>query len=203
MNGKEFKGRNVFIKKAVPPPTEEEKKARTEKYHAKQEEIRKAKAEKKAEKIEAIKSKQAEAKAAKAADKENGETDAKDKVPEGVASSDTIFITNLDYKANVQTLSKLFKDLKPKWIHVPTVRVPYYKKKGKNFRPTQNKGIAFVKFASEEIQQQAVKEFNGKEINGREIIIDIAVDTRKDVENKEFETSAETPAETPAETLQA
>lgn len=125
-------------------------------------------------------------------------------MPEGKASSDTIFITNLDYKANVQTLSNLFKELKPKWIHVPTVRVPYYKRRGKNFRPTQNKGIAFVKFASEEVQQQAVKEFNGKDINGREIIIDIAVDTRipKDGEKKESEeeSKAETPAETPAST---
>lgn len=86
----------------------------------------------------------------------------------------------MDYKVNVKTLSGLFKDLKPKWIHVPARRVPYNRRGGRggNFRRPFNKGIAFVKFANEETQKKAVAEFNGKEINGREIIVDIAIDSR-------------------------
>ena len=157
-NGQKFQRRNIFIRKAVPPPTEEEKKERVEAYRAKKEEIKKEREEKKAE----AKKKREEAAA-------NGESTAT--IPDGTPSKDTIFITNLDYKVNVKTLSGLFKDLKPKWIHVPARRVPYNRRGGRggNFRRPFNKGIAFVKFANEETQKKAVAEFNGKEINGREI----------------------------------
>ncbi|CAI5758658.1 unnamed protein product [Candida verbasci] len=158
-NGKKFQRRNIFIKKAVPPPTEEEKKERIEAYKAKKDKIE----QEKKLKIEQKKKKQ-EAKA-------NGESTQ----PEGTPSKDTIFITNLDYKVNVKTLNSIFKDLKPKWIHVPS-RKPY-KSAGK-FRKPFNKGIAFVKFSNEETQKKAVEEFNGKEINGREIIVDVAIDSR-------------------------
>lgn len=128
---------------------------------------------------------------------------AKEKVPEGKASQDTIFVTNLDYKVDVKTLNGLFKDLKPKWIHVPTRKVPaHILKKQTGRRAPFNKGIAFVKFADEETQKQAVAEYNGKELNGREIIVDIAIDARipKDAEAKDEEVTetAETEA-VPAE----
>lgn len=85
----------------------------------------------------------------------------------------------MDYKVNVKTLNSLFKELKPKWIHVPSRRVPYNRRgRGGKFRKPFNKGIAFVKFSNEETQKQAVAEFNGKEVNGREIIVDIAIDSR-------------------------
>ena len=76
-------------------------------------------------------------------------------------------------------MNSLFKELKPKWIHVPSRRVPYNRRgRGGKFRKPFNKGIAFVKFSNEETQKQAVAEFNGKEVNGREIIVDIAIDSR-------------------------
>lgn len=172
-NGQKFQRRNIFIKKAVPPPTEEEKKERVEAFKAKREEIKKEKEQKKAE----AKKKREEAAATASA---NGEsTDYTPAIPDGTPSKDTIFITNLDYKVNVKTLNNLFKDLKPKWIHVPSRRVPYNRRgRGGKFRKPFNKGIAFVKFSNEETQKQAVAEFNGKEVNGREIIVDIAIDSR-------------------------
>ncbi|KAK6199346.1 uncharacterized protein RJT21DRAFT_46045 [Scheffersomyces amazonensis] len=174
-NGKKFQRRNIFIKKAVPPPTEEEKKVRIEEYRAKREEKKQAEKAAKAEKEAATSSaKEKSVKPATTKSESNGE----EKVPEGKASTDTIFITNLDYKVNVKTLNALFKDLKPKWIHVPTRKVPLrILKRSQNSKPF-NKGIAFIKFANEETQKKAVAEFNGKEVNGREIIVDIAIDAR-------------------------
>ncbi|KAL1572705.1 hypothetical protein MGS_02863 [Candida albicans P78042] len=176
-NGQKFQRRNIFIKKAVPPPTEEEKKERVEAFKAKREEIKKVKEQKKAEAKK--KREEATADAATTANGESATTDSTPAIPDGTPSKDTIFITNLDYKVNVKTLNSLFKELKPKWIHVPSRRVPYNRRgRGGKFRKPFNKGIAFVKFSNEETQKQAVAEFNGKEVNGREIIVDIAIDSR-------------------------
>ncbi|KSA03020.1 uncharacterized protein AC631_01275 [Debaryomyces fabryi] len=205
-NGKEFKGRNIYVKKAVPPPTEEEKKQKIEAFRAKKAEQKAKRAEEQAEKAEKeqqttksdealtkeangdVKPKKTKKKAAKkavTADASTPETatssdDPKDKIPDGKPSADTIFITNLDYKVDVKTLNSLFKELKPKWIHVPTRRVPYHilKRQKSKGRTVFNKGIAFVKFSSEDLQKQAIADFNGKELNGREIIVDIAIDAR-------------------------
>ncbi|KAI5953499.1 hypothetical protein KGF54_002871 [Candida jiufengensis] len=166
-NGQRFQRRTIFIKKAVPPPTEEEKKLKDEAYRAKREEIQKAKELKKTEATK------------KPESKKSTTTTTKTPIttPEGEKSKDTIFITNLDYKINVKALSNTFKELKPKWIHVPTRRIQNKKYPNGKFRRPLNKGIAFIKFPSEDIQKQAIEEFNGKEINGREMVIDIAVNS--------------------------
>lgn len=216
-NGKEFKNRKIYVKKAVPPPTEEEKAKKNELFKAKKAEqaekakLRaKAKLEAKKEKKEVKETKEPKAKEPKAKEKEPKEKQPKelkepkvkepkepkeketaketeskdeskeDKIPDGKPSDDTIFITNLDYKVNYKVLNTLFKELKPKWIHVPTRQVsPFVLKRNKAMgRPIFNKGIAFVKFTDKENQLKAVEQFNGKEINGREIIVDIAVDAR-------------------------
>lgn len=200
------------MKKAVPPPTEEEKKQKIEAFRAKRAEQKTKKSEEKAEKaVSAKKTEESpvkEEKPVKEAKESNGEAkpkkskkkapkkvangevatpettasteEPKDKVPDGKPSADTIFITNLDYKVDVKTLNGLFKELKPKWIHVPTRRVPFHilKRQKSKGRTVFNKGIAFVKFSSEDLQKQAIADFNGKELNGREIIVDIAIDAR-------------------------
>lgn len=201
------------MKKAVPPPTEEEKQQKIDAFRAKKAEQKAKKAEQKAKRAEEkaektekedqatksdepltkeangeAKPKKTKKKAAKKADTPDGTTpdaatsseDPKDKIPDGKASADTIFITNLDYKVDVKTLNRLFKELKPKWIHVPTRRVPFHilKRQKSKGRTVFNKGIAFVKFSNEDLQKQAIADFNGKELNGREIIVDIAIDAR-------------------------
>ncbi|KAG7664936.1 uncharacterized protein J8A68_001522 [[Candida] subhashii] len=174
-NGKKFQRRNIFIKKAVPPPTEEEKKERAEAFKIKREEYLKEREEKRKEA-----QKRREERIAAG---EDGE-----KTPEGTPSKDTIFITNLDYRVNVKTLSELFKDLKPKWIHVPTRRVArHLLNRGGARRHPFNKGIAFVKFIDEETQKKAVEQFNGTELNGRNIIVDIAIDARVPKEGEDEE----------------
>lgn len=41
----------------------------------------------------------------------------------------------------------------------------------------KGRGFGFVTLASEELQQQAVAEMNGKEIEGREIAVKVAIDS--------------------------
>ncbi|KAI5970376.1 hypothetical protein CANMA_000539 [Candida margitis] len=147
-NGHKFKRLNIFLKKAVPPATPEEKEAKIEAYRAQ----RKAQEEKK----EAVKKEKAETKDS------NGVVSP----PEGKKSVNTIFVTNLDFKVNAKILKKEFAELNPVWIHVPRNR-------------GRSKGIAFVRFKDEETQKKAVELFDKKDINGREVTVDIAVDTRK------------------------
>ena len=207
-NGKEFKGRKIYVKKAVPPPTEEEKQRKVENFKAKRAEQQAKRAEAQAqEKKEGAKKANGESKNSKnkksgnkkkdAASNKNAEvsdekpnSDEERKAPVGKPATDTIFITNLDYKVNVKSLNSLFSDLKPKWIHVPSRRLPLriLKKQKSKGRTVFNKGIAFVKFSNEDAQKEAISKFNGKELNGREIIVDVAIDARtskeEDVNNE-------------------
>lgn len=201
-NDKEFKLRTIYVKKALPPASEEEKQAKKEAYELKKKELRKKR------KSEA-RAKAAESKAngegkadQNAAGKENSAagaegsqvSDAKDtegldkkggarkKAPEGAKSKDTIFITNLEFRANSKSLGALFKDYDVVWASVPTRRVPPHvlKKITENKEPIFNKGFAFVKFKSEEDQLRAVEEFNGKDHNGRELVVEVAVEKPED-----------------------
>jgi RNA recognition motif-containing protein len=43
--------------------------------------------------------------------------------------------------------------------------------------PRKGRGFGFVTLASEEMQQKAVEEMNGKEIEGREIAVKVAIDS--------------------------
>ncbi|OBA19392.1 RNA-binding domain-containing protein, partial [Metschnikowia bicuspidata var. bicuspidata NRRL YB-4993] len=188
MNGKKFKQRQIHATKALPPATEEEKQKKKDLALAKQAEL---KAKKREAAKQANQAKQAkEAQQAKEAKEKTGSTattkkpspgkstENVSKTPTGKISTDTIFITNLDYKTNGKGLSDLFKDLKPIWVNVPTRRVPFHMLKRFNAlkKPIFNKGIGFAKFADEETQLRAIQEFNGTEINGRKIIVEAAVD---------------------------
>lgn len=106
------------------------------------------------------------------------------KQPKGVESTSTVFVTNLEYKATSKTLSELFKELEPVWVHVPTRKVPYHIMKLANARKVSlfNKGIAFVKFPSQDAQLKAIADFNGTEINGKNIVLQVAInrDSAKD-----------------------
>lgn len=43
--------------------------------------------------------------------------------------------------------------------------------------PRKGRGFGFVTLASEEMQQKAVNDMNGKEIDGREIAVKVAIDS--------------------------
>ncbi|KAF7998805.1 hypothetical protein HF325_006337 [Metschnikowia pulcherrima] len=179
INGKKFKLRQIYAKKALPPATEEEKEKKKERFLAKQAEL---KAKKREVEKQTADSKQIAQKEEPAQSFSAGKSARKapraSKTPDGKKSTDTIFVTNLDYKANLKSLSDLFKDLCPIWVNVPTKRVPFHvlKKFSASKKPIFNKGIAFVKFADEATQLRAVREFNGREVNGKNIVVEVAID---------------------------
>ena len=43
--------------------------------------------------------------------------------------------------------------------------------------PRKGRGFGFVTLGSEEMQQKAVAEMNGKEIEGRQIVVKVAIDS--------------------------
>lgn len=71
--------------------------------------------------------------------------------------------------------------------------------------PRKGRGFAFVTMASEEMQQKAISEMNGKDIDGRELAVKVAIDSpgkeeealeaQADTENKENGTIAPSTAE--------
>jgi len=67
--------------------------------------------------------------------------------------------------------------------------------------PRKGRGFGFVTLPSEELQQKAVEEMNGKEIAGREIAVKVAIDNPKaeGEENELHGGQAAEGAEKPAE----
>lgn len=65
----------------------------------------------------------------------------------------------------------------------------------------KGRGFGFVTLASEELQQKAVAEMNGKEIEGREIAVKVAIDSpdKTDEEANEHAVEGENGAEAEAE----
>lgn len=55
----------------------------------------------------------------------------------------------------------------------------------------KGRGFGFVTLASEELQQKAVAEMNGKEIEGREIAVKVAIDSPDKTDEEADEHAAE------------
>jgi RNA recognition motif-containing protein len=62
----------------------------------------------------------------------------------------------------------------------------------------KGRGFGFVTLVSEEMQQKAVAEMNGKEIEGREIAVKVAIDS-PDKTDEEANAPPEAPHEAPHE----
>lgn len=80
------------------------------------------------------------------------------------------------------TLSKLmeiFKDYSPSSAKIALRPIPRFmvKKLQARGEPRKGRGFGFVTLASEELQQKACAEMNGKEIEGREIAVKVAIDS--------------------------
>ena len=64
--------------------------------------------------------------------------------------------------------------------------------------PRKGRGFGFVTLGSEEQQEKAVQEMNGKEIEGREIAVKVAIDSPGKEDDVPGETTQET-TEAPAQ----
>jgi RNA recognition motif-containing protein len=105
-------------------------------------------------------------------------------------------------------LKELFAAYEPSSAKIALRPIPRFmiKKLQARGEPRKGRGFGFVTLASEELQQKAVAEMNGKEIEGREIAVKVAIDSPDktdeeanipaEAESKEEEAAAAAPAAT-------
>ena len=76
-------------------------------------------------------------------------------------------------------LKELFAAYEPSSAKIALRPIPRFmvKKLQARNEPRKGRGFGFVTLASEEMQQKAVDEMNGKEVEGREIAVKVAIDS--------------------------
>ena len=93
-------------------------------------------------------------------------------------------------------LMEIFKDYSPTGAKIALRPIPRFmiKKLQARNEPRKGRGFGFVTLASEELQQKACSEMNGKEIEGREIAVKVAIDSPgKEDEDPSAEPVEQTP----------
>jgi len=105
-------------------------------------------------------------------------------------------VANLPYDLGEEKLMEIFKDYSPSNAKIALRPIPRFmvKKLQARGEPRKGRGFGFVTLASEELQQKACSEMNGKEIEGREIAVKVAIDSpgKEDEDpNAEGEAAAE------------
>ncbi|TID15327.1 RNA-binding domain-containing protein [Venturia nashicola] len=98
---------------------------------------------------------------------------------DGVASKTKVMVANLPYDLREEKLMEIFKDYSPSSAKIALRPIPRFmvKKLQARGEPRKGRGFGFVTLASEELQQKACAEMNGKEIEGREIAVKVAIDS--------------------------
>jgi RNA recognition motif-containing protein len=86
-------------------------------------------------------------------------------------------------------LKDLFAPFKPLSAKIALRPIPRFMIKKLQARGEQRKGrgFGFVTLESEDMQQKAVQEMNGKEIDGREIAVKVAIDSPDKTDDHEHE----------------
>lgn len=76
-------------------------------------------------------------------------------------------------------LVELFQEYQPSSAKIALRPIPRFmiKKLQARGEARKGRGFGFVTLASEELQKKAVEEMNGKEIEGREIAVKVAIDS--------------------------
>lgn len=98
---------------------------------------------------------------------------------DGVPSKTKVMVANLPYELTEEKLQELFSSYQPLSAKIALRPIPRFMIKKLQARGEQRKGrgFGFVTLASEELQQKAVAEMNGKDIDGREIAVKVAIDS--------------------------
>ncbi|KAF1972816.1 RNA-binding domain-containing protein [Bimuria novae-zelandiae CBS 107.79] len=115
------------------------------------------------------------------ADKKTGPRERKQRGPpeDGVPSKTKVMVANLPYDLKEGRLLEIFKDYSPVNAKIALRPIPRFmvKKLQARGEPRKGRGFGFVTLGSEELQQKACNEMNGKEIEGREIAVKVAIDS--------------------------
>ncbi|KAK3318654.1 hypothetical protein B0H66DRAFT_533158 [Apodospora peruviana] len=98
---------------------------------------------------------------------------------DGIPSKNKVMVANLPYDLTEEKLKELFTAYEPSSAKIALRPIPRFmiKKLQARGEPRKGRGFGFVTLASEELQQKAVAEMNGKEIEGREIAVKVAIDS--------------------------
>ncbi|KHN98008.1 RNP domain protein [Metarhizium album ARSEF 1941] len=98
---------------------------------------------------------------------------------DGIPSKTKVMVANLPYDLTEEKLIELFKAYEPSSVKIALRPIPRFmiKKLQARGEARKGRGFGFVTLASEELQQKAVAEMNGKEIEGREIAVKVAIDS--------------------------
>lgn len=98
---------------------------------------------------------------------------------DGIPSKTKVMVANLPYDLTEEKLLELFKTYEPSSAKIALRPIPRFmiKKLQARGEARKGRGFGFVTLASEELQQKAVTEMNGKEIEGREIAVKVAIDS--------------------------
>ncbi|RSL58037.1 hypothetical protein CEP54_007972 [Fusarium duplospermum] len=98
---------------------------------------------------------------------------------DGIPSKTKVMVANLPYDLTEEKLIELFKAYEPSSAKIALRPIPRFmiKKLQARGEARKGRGFGFVTLASEELQQKAVSEMNGKEIEGREIAVKVAIDS--------------------------
>jgi len=98
---------------------------------------------------------------------------------DGVPSKTKVMVANLPYDLSEEKLKELFATYEPISAKIALRPIPRFmvKKLQARNEPRKGRGFGFVTLGSEAMQEKAVNEMNGKEIEGREIAVKVAIDS--------------------------
>lgn len=119
---------------------------------------------------------------------------------DGIPSKTKVMVANLPYDLTEEKLIELFKAYEPSSAKIALRPIPRFmiKKLQARGEARKGRGFGFVTLASEELQQKAVSEMNGKEIEGREIAVKVAIDSPDKTDEEANAPDGEVATEAPA-----
>ena len=113
---------------------------------------------------------------------------------DGVPSKNKVMVANLPYDLKEEKLMEIFGAYSPTAAKLALRPIPRFmvRKLQARGEPRKGRGFAFVTLETEELQQKAISEMNGKEIEGRELAVKVAIDSPgKEDEALEAQANAE------------
>jgi RNA recognition motif-containing protein len=115
---------------------------------------------------------------------------------DGIPSKNKVMVANLPYDLTEDKLKELFTAYEPSSAKIALRPIPRFmiKKLQARGEPRKGRGFGFVTLSSEEQQQKAVAEMNGKEIEGREIAVKVAIDSPDKTDEEANTPEGEQPA---------
>jgi len=105
---------------------------------------------------------------------------------DGIPSKNKVMVANLPYDLTEEKLKELFDAYSPVSAKIALRPIPRFmvKKLQARNEPRKGRGFGFVTLESEEQQTKAVEEMNGKEIEGREIAVKVAIDSPDKIDDE-------------------